>query len=129
MSRGKTSLALMFVFIPLFFLALAVAENSQAQAQGIWPWTSYRLVEESDLGPLSLRDLEIMRNEIYARKGWIFARADLNGYFNSQPWYRPGGPPWDRERVNRMAEASLSPLERQNISRISSYERFRRGGR
>jgi hypothetical protein len=129
MRKATHWLAVILVCTPLLFLTLAAGENSQAQAQGIWPWTSYRLVEEMDLAPLSPKDLEIMRNEIYARRGWIFARADLQGYFNSQPWYRPAGPPWDRERVNRMVEGSLSPVERQNISRISGYERFRRGGR
>jgi len=129
MRKATHWLALLLVCTPLLFLTLAAGESSQAQAQGIWPWTSSRLVEEGDLAPLSLRDLEIMRNEIYARRGWLFARADLRGYFESQPWYRPRGPYWDRERVNRMVEGELSGIERQNISRITGYERFRKGGR
>jgi hypothetical protein len=115
------------LFLVLGLGALS-AMPDPAQAQGVWPWTSYRLATDEDLGPLSIRDLEIMRNEIYARHGWIFARRDLQAYFFSQPWYQPRGGPGDREWVNREVEASLSRLERENIRRIKAYEDAKRAG-
>lgn len=44
---------------------------------------------EADLAGMSPRDLDLMRNEIYARHGRRFARGDLQAYFDSQAWYRP----------------------------------------
>jgi len=72
------------------------------------------------LDPLSLGELELMRNEIYARRGWIFRRPDLRNYFQSQPWYRPKGD--NAYYSNRQVEAELSPIERRNIQIIVSRE-------
>jgi serine/threonine-protein kinase RIO1 len=64
-----------------------------------------------------------MRNEIYARHGWVFNRRDLQNYFEGQPWYRPKGDLSNREQANRWAEAELTPLERKNIQIIVSREK------
>jgi len=61
-----------------------------------------------------------MRNEIYARHGWIFRRPDLRKYFESQSWYRPRGV--NAFYSNQQVEAELTPLERRNIQTISSRE-------
>jgi hypothetical protein len=63
-----------------------------------------------------------MRNEIYARHGWIFNRSDLRNYFESQPWYRPKGDLYNAPQSNRWVEAELTPLERRNIRIIISRE-------
>jgi serine/threonine-protein kinase len=68
-----------------------------------------------------------MRNEIYARHGWVFQRTDLQDYFGRQPWYRPKGTWENREAANRLAEAELSPLERQNVKAILQYEKAQGG--
>ena len=94
----------------------------QAAWGGRWPWTSERLIRPGELMPLSPWDLELMRNEIYARHGWIFNRADLRSYFEGQPWYRPRGDLSNREQANRRVEAELSPIERRNIRIIVSRE-------
>ena len=94
----------------------------QAAWGGRWPWTSGRLIRPGDLGPLSLGELELMRNEIYARHGWIFNRPDLRNYFESQPWYRPKGDMSNAPQSNRWVEAELTPLERRNIRIIVSRE-------
>lgn len=85
---------------------------------GRWTWTSARLILPEDLMPLSLRELELMRNEIYARHGWVFNRRDLREYFSRQPWYAPKGDLYNRDQVNRWVEAELSPLEKRNIQII-----------
>jgi hypothetical protein len=89
---------------------------------GRWPWTSQRLIRRGELGPLSLWELEIMRNEIYARHGWVFNRSDLRNYFESQPWYRPRGDLYSRTQSNRWVEAGLNSIERRNIQIIVSRE-------
>ena len=68
---------------------------------------------------MSVRDLELMRNEIYARHGWVFNRQDLRRYFESQPWYRPN----QDGLANRLVEAELSGVERRNVQIIQELER------
>ena len=96
------------------------APAPQAARGGRWSWTSQRPIRGSDLDPLSVKELELMRNEIYARHGWIFRRADLRNYFDSQPWYRPRID--NAYYSNQQVEAELSPIERRNIQIIISRE-------
>lgn len=88
-------------------------------APGVWPWTSERLITDHDLQGMSGRDLELMRNEIYARHGWVFRRPDLRRYFESQPWYRPN----NDGLANRVVEAELSGVERRNVQIIQELEK------
>jgi hypothetical protein len=96
------------------------APTPQAAWGGRWSWTSGRLIQPAELAPLSLGELELMRNEIYARHGWIFRRPDLRNYFESQPWYRPKSD--NAFYSNRQVEAELSPVERSNLQIIVSRE-------
>jgi hypothetical protein len=98
------------------------APAPQAAWGGRWPWTSSRLIRPGELGPLSLGELELMRNEIYARHGWIFNRPDLRNHFESQPWYRPRGDLSNRQQSNRWVEAELTPVEKRNVQIIVSRE-------
>lgn len=99
------------------------APPPQATWGGRWPWTSERLILADDLLSLSLLELELMRNEIYARHGWVFNRRDLQDYFARQPWYSPKGNPSTREQANRWAQAELTSLEKKNIQMIVSREK------
>ena len=94
-----------------------------------WSWTSQRPVTTQDLSRLSPGELVLMRNEIYARHGWVFQRVDLQNYFGQQLWYHPKGTLENREAGNRLAEAEMTPLERQNIKTILQYEKVQQGGR
>ena len=100
--------------------SLLPAPAPQAASGGRWPWTSERLIRPGELESLSLGELELMRNEIYARHGWIFRRPDLRNYFESQPWYRPRSD--NAYYSNRQVEAELSPIERRNLQIIISRE-------
>ncbi|HVF44539.1 MAG TPA: YARHG domain-containing protein [Pyrinomonadaceae bacterium] len=73
-----------------------------------------RLVDEAMLRGLSLHELRLLRNEIYARRGRQFRTEWLSQYFYSQPWYDP------REDN---AEPELSDTEKKNIETIVAYER------
>lgn len=63
-----------------------------------------------------------MRNEIYARHGWVFKRRDLRSYFEMQPWYHPKGDLSNRDQANQWVEAQLTPIEKQNALIIKSRE-------
>jgi len=90
---------------------------------GRWSWTSERLITNQDLQGMTRQDLELMRNEIYARHGWVFNRKDLRDYFGGQPWYRPKGDLSNQEQSNRLAQAELTPLEKKNLQTIVSWEK------
>ena len=42
-----------------------------------------------DLSQLSYGDLRLLRNEVFARKGYLFEDGFLRGYFNKFNWYMP----------------------------------------
>jgi TIR domain/YARHG domain len=91
-----------------------------------WPWTSERLVTDKDLAPLSNYELSLMRNEIYARKGWIFTYDDLKDYFGKQKWYKPAGDPAEKDKINSKITGQLNYFERENANRIRELEETRR---
>lgn len=80
---------------------------------GQYPFASERLLTESDLVGLSRAELKIMRNEIYARHGYIFQTPAMQEHFNAQPWYE-----------GRYADVTsmLSDIEQANITFIKRHE-------
>ncbi len=71
----------------------------------------------TDLAGLTATELEIRRTEIYARKGFIFKRADLAEYFSRQPWYTP------EIRIQAVVHRLLSPAERYEAHLILDYQK------
>ena len=47
------------------------------------------LYQKSDLQKSSLKELRVMRNEIFAKHGYIFKDQDLTEYFSQFDWYKP----------------------------------------
>ena len=76
--------------------------------------SSYKKLAPSELHAMHPDELQIMRNEIYARYGYIFIKkGKMDVYFRNQDWYRP-----EYKNVNTF----LSDLERYNIDLIKSIE-------
>jgi hypothetical protein len=73
-----------------------------------------RLVTEAMLKGLSLNELRLLRNEVYARHGRQFRTEWLSQYFWSQPWY---------EARDDNKEPALSETDKKNIETIVAYER------
>jgi hypothetical protein len=73
-----------------------------------------RLVTEGMLKGLSLHELRLLRNEIYARHGRQFRTEWLAQYFWSQPWY---------EAREDTKEPELSETDKKNVETIVAYER------
>jgi len=91
-----------------------------------WPWTASRLVTSDELASVSADELTLMRNEIYARHGWIFRRQDLQEYFQRQPWYRPQGGLNRQVEVNKAIALNLNSFEKKNADLILG-EQTKRG--
>ncbi|MGH9907612.1 MAG: YARHG domain-containing protein [Pyrinomonadaceae bacterium] len=69
---------------------IAAAQKTQrrlALAPGDLELFENRLITENLLKGLSLHELRLLRNEIYARHGRLFRAPWLQQYFWSQPWY------------------------------------------
>lgn len=55
--------------------------------------------------------LDLWRNEILARKGWVFKRDDYRAWFEKQPWYRPD-PNYKGDGLTPIEEANIAHLKR-----------------
>ena len=98
----------------------ALRLDASAQCRGLPPsdysgslWTSERLIADSDLQGVPTEIVRLMRNEIYARHGFVFSSEDLVQYFARQPWYEPDP---------TFSEDQLSPVERSNVARLLRHE-------
>ena len=81
--------------------------------QGQFKIASCKLLTEKDLKNLTKKQLKIMRNEIFARYGYIFKTNELKNYFQSIKWYRP---------LKKNVDVYLSNIEKKNLSLIKEFE-------
>ena len=72
-----------------------------------------KLIAEAQLRGLSLHELRLLRNEVYARHGRIFKTAWIDQYFGGQPWYDP---------KEDFKDESLSGPDKTNVETIVAYE-------
>ena len=84
----------------------------------ILPYSSERLLIEDDIRNLSMEQLTLARNEIYARHGRIFQDETIRAYFESQSWYHGTIAPED------FSANLLSEIEQKNIEFIRTYELY-----
>ncbi|MDU1889780.1 MAG: YARHG domain-containing protein [Dysgonomonas sp.] len=71
------------------------------------------LLTERDIKDKSLEELSLLRNEIFARNGYIFNNTRYDRYFSSQGWYNP---------VKNNTDVKLSGIENQNIEFLKKHE-------
>lgn len=76
-------------------------------------------ITESDLYGKTKDEVALIRNEIYARHGYIFKNESYKAYFSAKAWYIPN------ENFN---ENMLTPIEKMNKDFIVAYEK-RKGWR
>lgn len=81
---------------------------------GEYPEASTRELIQEELKKLSPDELQIMRNEIFARYGYTFKKGGkMEAYFKKQTWYKP-----QHTDVNGF----LTSLEKRNIRKIRAQE-------
>lgn len=81
-----------------------------------YQFASCELLTPDRLYEYSPQQLRLMRNEIFAARGYIFRSPDLRTYFGQQSWYR--GRSIDLKQIS----ASLTSLERRNVATILTVE-------
>lgn len=91
-------------------------DNYNETSEGYETILSERKISTSDLSHKSKKELEIMRNSIYARYGYIFNREDLYDYFSQFSWYNP--------YTSDMSEIynQMSSVEQYNVKFIKEFE-------
>ncbi len=89
----------------------SVTQRAKAQGGFIFPDSDRRFLGEADLKDLSVVELRIARNEIFARHGRFFKDQILANYFSQFAWYQPSA-----------VEVPLSPLESTNVATIQTAE-------
>jgi hypothetical protein len=70
-------------------------------------------LSDSLLSGVSLHDLRLLRNEVFARRGRRFQTPWLQEYFSAQHWYRP--------RAD-FRDSDLSEIEKSNVKLITATE-------
>jgi len=95
---------------------LSTAEKKQrrvALLPGDMELFENRTISEQMLQGLSLHELRLLRNEIYARHGRAFRAEWLQQYFFQQPWYT---------QDENFKDESVSGTDKLNVETIVKYE-------
>ena len=89
-------------------------ENESKSSEFNHTNTTEKRLSKSELINYSKSELRLIRNEIFARHGYIFKSKDLAEYFSKKTWYKP--------QFNNVMD-KLSSIERNNIALIESIEK------
>lgn len=99
--------------------------SSQTAAVGVFPDSKTKYLTEADLEDKTQYQLWLMRNEMFARYGYLFRNPRLASYFVRQTWYKPM-----HGKSSRFIYASLfSDVEQRNAEFIYRYEQDMQAGR
>ncbi len=90
--------------------------NQATDADYIFYDSSVRYLTDAEVSTLSMQMLCYARNEIYARRGYIFQSQELRDYFGSKTWYHPIVP------AAYFTEEIFNSVEMSNIELLKRYE-------
>jgi hypothetical protein len=89
------------------------SDAGQLDEQYILPHSSTEYLNESDVKGFTYDELQLARNEIFARHGYKFEQEPFKSYFNNQTWYQAS---------SQYNYESLNTIEKQNIEFILFQE-------
>ena len=69
---------------------------------------------ESAFNKYNKKELRILRNMIYAEKGYIFEDEELSSFFNNKSWYTP--------EISNQDDIQLDDYDKQFILKLKKYE-------
>jgi hypothetical protein len=85
---------------------------------GDYPQASIRFLTDRDIDAMTAAELQIMRNEIFARYGYRFREGGkMLAHFSQTGWYQP---------QHKNVDDFLTEIERNNVSLIQAQERGER---
>jgi hypothetical protein len=95
----------LYLGIILFTTLLAKAQNRLDCSK-----CSLELIDETKLENEDLNALKLLKNEIYARKGYVFTNPEYADFFKKYSWYKP---------VSDNKSIVYSDIEKRNIAILS----------
>lgn len=107
------------MFIRIFLLSIILFSGVfTVKAQGVTDckMCGTTLLKAQDIDTLSVDELRLLTNEIYARKGYKFTNEGLQDYFESFNWYKSLG---DNSLVK------LSAIEEKNVKLLTDRRKVR----
>lgn len=104
-----------------YIVSNVVEEESSKLIKSLYITSIYdvlakRKLTDADVRGISKDELRIMRNYIYARRGYRFSKNDLSKHFAQYDWYTP--------RTNDMQAVfdAMTEVEQYNVKFIKGYE-------
>lgn len=89
-------------------------KRSTSGVAGQYPESSERQLTERDVSLQTAFGLRVMKNEIYARHGFVFSEPDMKRHFSEESWYKG--------KEKKMGKIKLSAVEKSNIAFIEQAE-------
>jgi hypothetical protein len=93
--------------------AIRKQQRHVALAPGDMELFENKLISDAMLRGLSLHELRLLRNEVYARHGRIFKTLWIQQYFGNQPWYDP---------KEDFKDEDLTGPDKTNVETIVAFE-------
>ncbi len=90
--------------------------KDNSNSNDLYAIVSERKLTEDDIKDLSKEELNILRNTIYAKHGYIFKKKELVDHFNSQDWYK--GTTTDMNKIS----SEFNDSEKYNVTFIKQHE-------
>lgn len=113
------AVATTFEYIPVD--SAPTYQSSVSSVDYVLPESAYRRYSRSELEQLSLWELYLARNEIFARHGRGFKNQDLTDYFASRAWYDLRYTPEEFDAL----PMQLSDIEQDNANLMLEIEKER----
>lgn len=93
------------------------SQDASVESEYIFPESDKKYLTEEEVRSVTVEEMFIGRNEIYARHGYIFQSEELNTYFNNTSWYEGEVKSnWFNENV------SFNDFEKKNVELIKRIE-------
>lgn len=85
-------------------------DEEEAKGTFLFPSDSV-LITDEELEKLDDKKIELIKNEIYARHGYIFTNQALKKYFESFSWYKPNDD-YSPKLLNQTEKANLKIIKK-----------------
>ena len=72
------------------------------------------ILKQGNVKYLSIDKVRLIRNEIYAKKGYTFTDSTLQNYFENKDWYH---------RINNNEQIILNSIEQKNVAFLKQVEK------
>jgi hypothetical protein len=103
------------ILLPCLFLSCSKQEPPLLLSAPFNKISYMKRVESAFFSDSALKNLRMLRNEIYAKHGRIFESKDLRDYFGKCDWYRP---------AKKYSDNMLSKPETDMVHRIAACETY-----